>query len=226
MSAQPTSEMTRKERKMKKLMFTVAVLGAIIVLLAITMPVSAAGLTTAPGQNKLQCFDGTTDGGFGGTCTLNSSGAKGSAILNLSSSNPSGDYAGVYTLNSNMYGALLTSLTQLSYHYAGTIAPQPGNLSYNIPIDTNNDGVTDFFAFVDAFYCPGVNGVVDIINDPACGIYEGGVTFRANWAAFLAANPGAKVATDNFVFIIAERTPPEPSAIWTVNNVKFGKAGK
>jgi hypothetical protein len=211
---------------LKKSTYTITAFGAITLMLAVAMPVSADAPTTAPGQNKLQCFDGVTDGGFGGTCTLNSSGAKGSAILNLSSSNPAGDYAGVYTLESNLYGALLTDITQLSYHYTGTIAPQPGNLSYNIPIDTNDDGVTDFYAFVDAFYCPGVNGVVDIIKDSACVIYEGGVTPRANWAAFLAANPSAKVATDNFVFVIAERTPSEPSAIWVVNNVKFGKAGK
>jgi hypothetical protein len=212
---------------MKNLMYTVAAFGALAVMLAWPMPVSAGAPSTAPGQNKLQCFDGVTDGlGFSGTCTLNSSGAKGSATLNLSSGNPNGDYAGVYTLDSNLYGALLTDVTQLSYHYTGTIAPQPGNLSYNIPIDTNGDGATDFYAFVDTFYCPGKNGVVDIVNDSACGIYEGGVTFRANWAAMLAANPGAKVATDAFVFIVAERTPSEPSAIWTVNNVKFGKAGK
>jgi hypothetical protein len=212
---------------MKKLMFTVAAFGAITLMLAMAMPVSAAAPTTAPGHNKLQCFDGVTDNiGFSGTCTLNSKGAKGSATLDLTSGNVAGDYAGVYTLDSNMYGALLTGLTQLSYHYTGTIDPQPGNLSYNIPIDTDGDGDTDFYAFVDAFYCPGVNGVVDIVNDSECVIYEGGVTPRANWEAFLAANPGAKVATDNFVFIVAERTGGEPSAIWTVNNVKFGKAGK
>jgi len=211
---------------MKTLVYIGAAFGAITVMLALAVPASAGAPPTAPGQNKLQCFDGTTDGGFGGICTLNSSGAKGPATLDLSSSNPNGDYAGVYTLESNMYGALLTGLTQLSYHYTGTVAPQPGNLSYNIPIDTNDDGVTDFYAFVDAFYCPGVDGVVDIIHDPACGIYEGGVTFRANWADFLAANPDAEVATDNYVFVIAERTPSEPSATWTVNNVKFGKAGK
>ena len=39
-------------------------------------------------------------------------------------------------------------------------------------------------------------------------------------------HPGARVAADNFVFIVAERTGSEPSAIWTVSNVKFGKAGK
>jgi hypothetical protein len=212
-------------------MYTVAAFGALAVMLAWAMPVSAGAPSTAPGQNKIQCFDGVTDNvGFSGTCTLNSSGAKGSATLNLSSTNPNGDYAGVYTLDSNLYGALLTDVTQLSYHYTGTIAPQPGNLSYNIPIDTNGDGLTDFYAFVDAsddgLHCPGVNGVVDIVKDSACVIYEGGVTPRANWAALLAANPGAKVATDAFVFIVAERTPIEPSAIWTVNNVKFGKAGK
>ena len=212
---------------MKRLVNVGAAFGAITLMLALAMPVSAAAPPTAPGQNKLQCFDGTTDGGFGGTCTLNSRGAKGKATLNLTSTNTAGDYAGVYTLNSNMYGTLLTSLTQLSYHYTGTIDPQPGNLSYNIPIDTDGNGYTDFFAFVDAFYCPGVEGVVDIINDPACGIYEGGVIFYANWAYFLAAHSGATVAAkDNYVFIVAERTPSEPSAIWTVNNVKFGKAGK
>jgi hypothetical protein len=211
---------------MKKLMYTVAAFGAITLMLALAMPVSAAALTTAPGQNKLQCFDGVTDGGFGGTCTLKSKGAKGPATLDLSSDNLAGDYAGVYTFDSSLYGTLLTDITQISYHYTGTIAPQPGNLSYNIPIDTTGDGITDFYAFVDAFYCPGVNGVVDIIKDSVCVIYEGGVTPRANWAAFLAANPGATVAPSSFAFIVAERTPSEPSAIWTVNNVKFGKAGK
>lgn len=186
----------------------------------------AAAPATAPGQNKLQCFDGTTDGGFGGTCTPNSKGAKGSATLDLTSTNVNGDYAGVYTLESKTYGTLLSNLTQLSYQYTGTIAPQPGNLSYNMPIDTNGDGTTDAYAFIDAYYCPGVGGLVDIINDPNCGIYYNGATFYANWAAFVAAYPGAKVATDQYVFIVAERTSTEPSAVWTINNVKFGKAGK
>lgn len=193
---------------------------------ALAAPGPHGPVSTAPGQNKILCFDGTTDGGFGGTCTLKSNGAKGEATLDLTSSSPTGDYAGVYTNESTMYGATLSSLSQLSYHWSGNIAPTPGNLSYNIPVDTNGDGSTDFYAFVDAFYCPGVNGVVDITTNPNCVIYEGGVTPRANWAALVAANPGAKVATDNFVFIVAERTPSEPAATYTVNNVKFGKARK
>jgi hypothetical protein len=181
---------------------------------------------TAPGLNKLQCFDGTTDGGFGGTCTLNSMGAKGSATLSLTSSNPNGDYAGAYTLESKLYGTLLTNVTQLSYQYSGTIAPQPGNLSLNIPISLGGGSTTDAYAFIDAYYCPGTGGSVDVIHDASCGIYYNGSVFYPNWAAFVAAYPGASIATDNYAFIIAERTPSELSAVWTVNNVKFGKGGK
>ena len=199
---------------------------AAVLLLGSATAVFAAPPATAPGQNKIQCFDGTTDGGFGGTCTLESNGAKGKATLAVSSSSPTGDYAGVYTLESKLYGSTLAGLTQVSYHYTGTITPQPGNLSYNIPIDTDGNGSTEGYAFVDAYYCPGVGGNVDVINDPNCGIYYQGVSFYPNWAAFAAAYPGAKVATDNYAFIIAERTPIEPAAVWTVNNVKFGKGGK
>lgn len=193
--------------------------------------VHAAAPTTAPGQNKIQCFDGITDGGiYGGTCALNSNGAKGSATLALDSGDSDGDYAGVYTLESKIYNTAVSDLTQLSYQYSGTIVPSAGNLSYNIPIDSDSNGSTDFYLFVDAandgLHCSGVNGLVDIINDPNCIMYEGGVTPRANWAAFIAANPTAQVANDAYAFIVAERTGAEPSAVWTVNNVKFGKGGK
>ena len=194
---------------------------------AMSIPIHAAGPSTAPGQNKIQCFDGASDADiYQGTCTLNSSGAKGSATLALTSGDPAGDYAGVYTLDSALYNSLAADLTQLSYHYQGTIAAQPGNLSYNIPIDTNGDTLTEFFLFVDAYYCPGKAGVVDIVNDANCVMWEGGAVPRANWAAFLAANPGARIANDNYAFIVSERTGAEPSAIWMVNDVKFGKAGK
>ncbi|MBX4192453.1 hypothetical protein KW798_03135 [Candidatus Parcubacteria bacterium] len=202
-----------------------ALFGISGIALAAPVPPHGSGPVTAPGQNKILCFDGTTDGGFGGTCTLNSNGAKGTATLALTSSNPNGDYAGVYTQESSIYGATLASLKQLSYHYTASITPQPGNLSYNIPIDTDGNGSTDGYAFVDAFYCPGTGGNVDIVNDPNCGIWLNGVEY-ANWAALVAAFPNAKVATDNFAFIVAERTGTEPAATYTVNNVKFGKPGK
>lgn len=212
---------------MKKLMFKAASIAALAGMLAFALPAGATAPSTAPGKNKLQCFDGTTENlGYGGTCTT-SNGAKGPATLTLNSDNPNGDYAGVYTLESKVYGTALTNLTQLSYQYTGTIAPQPGNLSYNMPVNSTGTGTTtDAYLFIDAYYCPGVDGEVDILNDPNCGIYYNGVNFYANWAALVAAYPNATVAADNYVFIVAERTPSEPSAVWTVNNVKFGKPGK
>src|SRR5262245_9886133 len=106
---------------MKQLIKYIAGVAVIATAFAFTVTVSAAPPTTAPGKNKLQCFDGTTDGGFGGTCTLNSSGAKGAATLDLTSSSPTGDYAGVYTLESKLYGTQLTNLTQLSYQYTSSV---------------------------------------------------------------------------------------------------------
>jgi hypothetical protein len=207
---------------------TIYIAAALALTLAWTMPAGAGkGKATAPGQNKLLCFDGVTDNlGFSGTCTLKAKGAKGPATLDLSANDPDGSYAGVYTADSTLYGEDLADVTQMSYHYTASIDPQPGNLSYNIPIDTDGNGDTEFYLFVDAFYCPGDNGVVDIVNDPDCGVWENGTIFYANWDAFLAAHPGAKVAIDNFVFVVAERTPIEPAAVYTVNNVKFGKGGK
>jgi hypothetical protein len=67
---------------------------------------------------------------------------------------------------------------------------------------------------------------VNAIKDAHCGIYVGGVDFDSNWAALVAAHPTWKVATDNLVFIIAERTPAEGAAFWTVNHVTLGKPGK
>lgn len=179
------------------------------------------------GPNKLKCFDGPSDGSiYGGKCTLLSKGAKGKATLDNTDSNPNGDYAGVYTAKPTISGRLLGQVKQLGYHYKGNIAPQPGNLSLNVPLDEDNNGTTEEYAFVDAFYCPGTNGAVNVVKDPNCTIYVGGVTPYPNWAALVAAHPTWRVATDNVPFIVAERTPSEPPAFWTVSNVKFGKPGK
>ena len=193
-------------------------------LLASSLTALAAPVSTAPGQNKLQCFSGTTDGGtYGGTCALQGNGAMGPATLNNSDSNTNGDYSGVYITNSGLIGQPLSSVTQLSYTYSGTVAPMPGDLSLNIPINTSGGTTTEEYAYVDAYYCPGVGGHVDVVNDANCGIWFNGVEY-ANWAALVAAYPDA-VITDT-PFMVAERTPSEPSAVWTINKVKLGKPGK
>lgn len=174
--------------------------------------------------NKLTCFDGTTDGGFGGICKLKGHGAKGPATLNNTDNSPTGDYAGVYIPHSAMSGKLLGKVKHLGYNYKGTVKPTPGDLSLNVPLDENNNGSTEEYAYVDAFYCPGNHGHVDIIKNKKCGIFVGqGNTEYPNWAALVAAHPTYKVATDHPPILIAERTPSEGPAFWTVDHVTFGK---
>lgn len=214
---------------MKRSTYPALLVVGLVTMFAISTSLSAAvghKPPTAPGQDKLLCFDGTTDGGFGGVCALRANGAKGPATLNNTDSSPAGDYAGVYYANSTMSGQLLGAITQLGYTYSGTTVPGPGDLSLNVPVNLSGGATTDGYLFIDAFYCPGVGGHVDAINNSSCGMYYQGVTFYANWAAFVAANPSAKVATDNVPFVIAERTPAEGPAFWTVSNVTLGKPGK
>jgi len=187
----------------------------------------AAPPATAPGKNKLKCFDGPSEGApQGGACTIQGRGAMGPATLDVSSTDPDGDYAGVYYQEGSIYGAELGDIKQLSFHYvANDDDLGPGNLSLNIPIDEDGDGTTEQYAFIDVFYCPGTDGVVDAIEDDACGIWYNSIQYT-NWDAFVAAFPDALIATDNFAFVIAERTPTENAASYRVNAVKIGKPGR
>src|SRR5258708_18625113 len=127
---------------MKKSTYPALLVVGLATMLAMSTTLSAAGHKppTAPGQNKLLCFDGTTDGGFGGICTLKANGSKGPATLNNTDTNAAGDYSGVYIADSTLFGQSLTGITQLSYQYTGTTTAGPGDLSPNVPIDTNRDG--------------------------------------------------------------------------------------
>jgi hypothetical protein len=157
---------------------------------------------------------------------MQGNGAKGPAILDVSSTDPDGDYAGVYYQESSIHGAALGDVKQLGFHYtANDSALGPGNLSLNIPIDEDGDGVTEQYAFIDVFYCPGTDGVVDALHDEECGIWYDGVQYE-NWDAFVDEYPDALIATDNFAFVIAERTPTENAASYRVNAVKIGKPGR
>lgn len=210
---------------MKNSIACTALLAGLTTMLAMSPTLNAAPVATAPGQNKLLCFDGTTDGGFGGNCTLKANGAKGPAYLDNTESNSAGDYAGVYIQQTTLTGQTLGSVTQLGYTYRGTVVPTPGDLSLNVPIATNGNGTTDFYLFIDAYHCRGVAGVVDVIHDAACAIWANNTSY-ANFAALVAAYPTATVATDALPFVIAERTPAEGVAFWIVSDVTLGKPGK
>ena len=172
----------------------------------------AATPTTAPGKNKIVCFESGD-----ATCVLNSKGARGSATLTVSGVGAASVYYTGY--NDSIYGALLSQVLQLSFTYIGT--PTAGSPRFSVPIDENNDGLTEAFAFISPISCNDGNGLTDVINDSTCTVYYG-VNNYVNWAAFAAAYPAAEVAlTDNYVFVVADDV-----GSWTVNNVTIGKPGK
>jgi hypothetical protein len=185
-----------------------------------------AGLTTAPGLDKLLCFDGTSDGGYYGLCTMRGSGARGPATLdNVSNdvtgaTNPYDQYSGVYIESSTLNGALLADVSQLSFVYTGEATA--GSPRISLPVDTTGDGLADGYLFISAYYCNNGGGVVDAINDPTCTIYTNfsGESFD-NWADLVATHPTWTVATDALAFIIAD----DPG-VWTVGGVRLGKGGK
>ena len=110
--------------------------------------------------------------------------------------------AGVYYQESSIYGAALGDIKQLGFHYVADDEDLgPGNLSLNIPIDEDGDGVSPTqYAVHRRFYCPGTDGVVEHPEDDECGIWYVPASVQyENWDAFVEALeefPDALVATD------------------------------
>ena len=170
---------------------------------------------TAAAANPLLCFSGTTDGTtYGGVCTILPGGT--SATLNNTGGDPDGSYSGVYYASSNLSGKLVSSITQLSFDYTGVATA--GSPRISLPIDTNNDGSADFYAFIGASAC-GVGGHVDIHNAGCLVFWTAGPVSGESWATFSAHGwRVAATAPDNIPFVIAD-----DAGIWTVSNVQLGQ---
>ncbi len=181
---------------------------------AIALVVLALGSAAfaAPGSgNRLYCFQGS-DEGYNGTCTL----TKDGAVIDTTDgdSDPNNNYAGVYVGNSKLEGLLIGEVEKLSFSYTGSPVVG-GSPRFSIPIDTNGDGTTEAYAFVDAVGCNDGQGTVDVIGDASCLVSYGGVTY-ANWAAFVTANPTYRIASDAVTFIIVDQ-PGD----FTITNVEL-----
>jgi hypothetical protein len=172
-----------------------------------------------PNPNPLLCFDGTTDGGFNGHCTL----ITGGATLNTldDNTNPNDAYAGVYYATSTNTGKPLTAVNpaSISFTYAaaqGTTA-SGGSPRVSIPIDSDGNGTFDGYAYVDTLGCN--NGSADngtlSLADPTCTIAYAGNSY-VNWATFVAAFPTGKI--NDLAFVIADQP-----GMWTVTNVHLGE---
>ena len=160
---------------------------------------------TAAAANPLLCFSGTTDGStYGGVCTINAGGN--SATLNTTGGPAAGSYAGVYYASSSLSGKPVGTVTGVSFTYSCTSAATcvtGGSPRLSIPIDTNANGTTDGYAFIDAANC-GQTGATSGTVNLSCPVFFGG-TLYANWTAFATTNPGYRIATDDVPFVIADQ---------------------
>jgi hypothetical protein len=195
---------------MKKIIFPA------FLLLALTVGFNSAFAASGNG-NKIQCFDGTTDGGYNGTCVMNIS----SATLDTLDSDldPNNAYAGVYISNTNLDGKLLVDVNKLSFDYYGSGA-SGGSPRISIPIDENNDGSTEAYAFIDTLSCNNGDanmGTLDAINDSTCVVAYESTTY-INWEAFAAENPTYRIASDALTFIIVD----QPGQ-FDISSVQLGK---
>jgi hypothetical protein len=178
---------------------------------------ASGALAGSENGNKFQCFDGTTDGGFNGTCAL----VGDSAVLDTTDgdANPNNAYAGVYLQNTNLDGRRLSQVHNVGFSYVGTGAAG-GSPRLSIPIDEDGDGTTEAYAFVDTIGCnegSASAGVLDAIGDPTCLVAYGAVVYP-NWEAFAVANPTYRIAEDALAFVIVDQ-PGE----FTVADVRLGK---
>jgi len=184
--------------------------------------------TTAPPRHnprsqsvyQVTCFEGATDspgGGFLGVCQRFTPTLDG-AEINTTVQGPNGSYAGVTQNTNYIKGRLLTGVVNLNFSYAG--GPHQGGVPrLSIPIDDVGgvtDGKWDYFAFMDA---PGCNdgdefvGRVEGKTDATCDVNANGVDYP-NWNAFVAAHPGARVATNAVTFIIIDQ--PAHYIVWRI----------
>jgi hypothetical protein len=166
--------------------------------------------------NKLLCFDGTTDGGFNGVCTLTEDGATLNTIDG--DANPNNNYAGVYIQNTNLDKRVLSHVHNLSFTYDGSVATG-GSPRFSIPIDEDGDGTTEAYAFVDTLGCNDGSpnsGELDVIRDATCLVAYG--TVYANWDAFASANPTYRIASDALTFVIVDQP-----GLFEVTDVRLGK---
>jgi hypothetical protein len=182
-----------------------ALVGLLAVLVLGVVSVSPA-LAAA---GKLTCFTGS-----GGTCTKTSAT---SATLDTRS----GGYAGLYITNAKFSGMSLM-FVDYSFNYtcldtAACVAGGSPRLS--IPIDTNLDGKTDGYAFLDAVNCADnisgydattgapiykTTGTVSTTNT-TCKVFFQGVEY-ANWDAFAQAAKDNGWRTANaYPFVIADQ---------------------
>ncbi len=130
---------------------------------------------------------------------------------------PNNNAAFVVTTQNRLKGKKLTQIQRLDFYYAGG-PPVGGSPRWSLPIDVApTDGVTDGYAFIDVVGCNDGDGYVGALrgdDDGTCSVAFGADVF-ANFSAFEAAYPDARVAKDAVAFIAMDQ--PGHYLIYRVN---------
>lgn len=183
----------------------------LFVVLTSALMISGAAMAGTDSGNRLKTF-GTGDITIeGGIVTL---------------TNGAGEYSGVYMPSwAQGYSPELTRIGAMSFDVHGTVNASSPRIS--LPLDVDADGDTDGWAYLSAFYCTGSGAATTgwftaDFTSSSCLIYTsfGGAPY-AGLDALAAAYPDARVAADNYVFVILD----DPGTVQISNvEIKRGPA--
>lgn len=173
-----------------------------LLLVALAMPAAAFAATES--GNSLRPFGTGTVTNEGGAITL---------------TNDAGEYSGVYLPGWLRGGPALDEISSLSFEVSGQLNASSPRVS--LPIDIDCDGDTEAWAYLSAFYCLRPQTYpwqpVNFLYD--CQIYTSLGGPHVGIAGLAAAYPDARVATDNYVFIVLDDSP----ATAGIRNVSIGR---
>jgi hypothetical protein len=149
---------------------------------------------------------------FGDDGTVTIDGSSATIHLDATGGEYGIEYGGVFikahALNNKLVGDVVAGFTS-----TGDVAGGAPRL--NLPIDADGDRERDYYAVLDAANCGGISGETVWVSteNPECVVYFLGTApaaSYANWDAFVAANPTARIANKgegSTPFIIADGTP-------------------
>ena len=110
---------------------------------------------------------------------------------------PSGGWAGVYMKSDSTRGQALADV-DFTFEWIGEMSG--GSPRWSIPVDENEDAVTDGYAFIDAANAGGASPVTT--TSASVPVWYGNVRYD-NWDVFFGSNAGFRTSLDPS-FIIAD----------------------
>ena len=165
-----------------------------------------------PIQNgmRVECItgeDGTGIPGFHGDARRFENDKGCELNTNDGDADPNNNAAFVVTTRNRLKGKKLTQVQRLDFYYAGGQAVG-GSPRWSLPIDETGDRLFDgSYAFIDVQGCNDGDTYVGALrgdDDGTCSVAYGGTVY-ANFSAFEAAYPGARIAKDVTPFIAMDQ---------------------